>query len=118
MIIFLKWIIYTKISSGTVDKFQCEPTDLQINYEKLKIEEKMLFYDEVVLYEDELDDNGCTKLSVKLRVMPSGFFLLQRFYLRVDATLVRVHDTRQTCKRCWTMFYKTPGGFILVPFPF
>ena len=104
-----------KISTGTVDKFQCEPTDLQINYEKLKIEEKMLFYDEVVLYEDELDDNGCTKLSVKLRVMPSGFFLLQRFYLRVDATLVRVHDTRQTCKPCLTTFYKRTS---LVPFHF
>ncbi len=26
--------------------------------------------------------------------MPSGFFCLCRFYLRVDATLVRVHDTR------------------------
>ena len=115
MIISLKWIIYMKISSGTVDKFQCEPTDLQINYEKLKIEEKMLFYDEVVLYEDELDDNGCTKLSVKLRVMPSGFFLLQRFYLRVDATLVRVHDTRQTCQPCLTTFYKRTS---LVPFHF
>ena len=67
---------------------------MKINYEKLKIEEKMLFYDDVVLYEDELDDNGCSKLSVKMRVMPSGFFILLRFYLRVDKTLVRVHDTR------------------------
>ena len=71
-----------------------EQTDLKINYEKLKIEEKMLFYDDVVLFEDELDDNGCSKLSVKVRVMPSGFFILLRFYLRVDKTLVRVHDTR------------------------
>ena len=53
-----------------------------------------MFFDEVVLYEDELDDNGCAKLSVKLRVMPSGFFILQRFYLRVDQTLIRVFDTR------------------------
>ena len=64
------------------------------NYEKLKIQEKILFFDEVVLYEDELDDNGCTKLSVKMRVMPSGFFILQRFYLRVDKTLIRVFDSR------------------------
>ena len=26
--------------------------------------------------------------------MPSGFFLLQRFFLRVDNTLIRVIDTR------------------------
>ena len=69
-------------------------TELKINYEKLKQQEKILFFDEVVLYEDELDDNGCTKLSVKLRVMPSGFFILLRFYLRVDKTLIRVYDTR------------------------
>ena len=60
----------------------------------MKVQEKILFFDEVVLYEDELDDNGCTKLSVKLRVMPSGFFVLLRFYLRVDKTLIRVYDTR------------------------
>ena len=83
------WII------GTLnDAFKNEATDELINYEKLKIQEKILFFDEVVLYEDELDDNGCTKLSVKLRVMPSGFFILQRFYLRVDKTLIRVFDTR------------------------
>ena len=80
--------------SGTDTNLKAETTDLKINYEKLKIEEKMLFYDDVVLYEDELDDNGCSKLSVKMRVMPSGFFILSRFYLRVDKTLVRVHDTR------------------------
>ena len=81
--------------SGTVnEKFKVEPSDLKINYEKLKVQEKILFFDEVVLYEDELDDNGCTKLSVKLRVMPSGFFVLLRFYLRVDKTLIRVYDTR------------------------
>ena len=26
--------------------------------------------------------------------MPSGFFCLLRFYLRVDHTMVRIHDTR------------------------
>ena len=57
---------------------------LAIDYDKLKIQEKILFFDDVrllsgtspgpqvVLYEDELDDNGCAKLSVKMRAMPSG----------------------------------------------
>jgi len=73
---------------------EASPTQEKINYEKLKIKEKILFYDEVELFEDELDDNGCSHLSVKLRIMPSGFFVLQRFYLRVDKTLIRVYDTR------------------------
>ncbi len=25
-----------------------------------------MFFDDVILYEDELDDNGCSKLSVKI----------------------------------------------------
>ena len=28
--------------------------------------EKILFFDEVILYEDELDDNGCAVLSAKI----------------------------------------------------
>merc|ERR1712059_1785 len=96
-----------------------------MGYEKLKVQEKILFFDEVVLYEDELDDNGVTKLSVKMRVMPSGgqpsntshipiehenitfvgIFLLLRFYLRVDNTLIRVYDTR--------VYFEVENDFIL-----
>jgi type 2A phosphatase activator TIP41 len=88
---------YTTDYSGTLShqtELRVETTDEKIDYEKLKVQERIMFFEEIVLYEDELDDNGCTKLSVKIRVMPSGFFLLGRFYLRVDNTLIRVHDTR------------------------
>ena len=37
-----------------------------IDYERLKLREKILFFDEVILYEDELDDNGCAVLSSKI----------------------------------------------------
>jgi len=69
-------------------------TEEKIDYERLKVQEKIVFFDEIILYEDELDDNGIAKLSIKIRAMPSGFFLLQRFFLRVDNTLIRVIDTR------------------------
>jgi len=71
-----------------------QKTEERIDYEKLKQKEQILFFEDVILYEDELDDNGCSKLSAKIRVMPSGFFVLLRFYLRVDDTLVRVIETR------------------------
>lgn len=80
-------------------------TDLKINYEKLKSREPILFFDEVILYEDELDDNGASSLTVKLRVMSSGFFCLMRFYLRVDNTLIRVIDTRT--------YYESNNDYIL-----
>jgi type 2A phosphatase activator TIP41 len=54
----------------------------------------ILFYDDIVLYEDELGDNGCSMLGVKVRVMPSGFLVLQRFFLRVDNVVFRIFDTR------------------------
>lgn len=82
---------YRGTTSPSID---INPTNDRIDYEKLKERENILFYKDIVLFEDELDDNGCSKLSIKIRVMPSGFFCLQRFYLRVDNTLIRVIDTR------------------------
>lgn len=54
----------------------------------------ILFSSEVVLFEDELDDNGIASFRVRLRVMPTFFFVLARFFLRVDGVLIRVYDTR------------------------
>ncbi|CAG8659801.1 5389_t:CDS:10 [Cetraspora pellucida] len=62
--------------------------------EKLKLPEPILFYDEVILFEDELADNGTAILNAKVRVMPSGFFILQRFFLRVDDVLFQLNETR------------------------
>ncbi|KAB7497040.1 TIP41-like protein [Armadillidium nasatum] len=88
------WTFSTSYS-GTLCKplVSCD-TDERINLEKLKIPEEILFYKEIFLYEDELDDNGCTRCTVKVRVMPSGFFVVLRHYLRVDHVLIRVNDTR------------------------
>ncbi|KAK9728375.1 Tap42 interacting protein [Basidiobolus ranarum] len=80
----------TQVSSN----FAFHNTTKTIDIEKLKNPEPILFYDHLVLYEDELADNGSAILSVKIRVMPSGFFILQRFFLRVDDVLFRVNDTR------------------------
>jgi type 2A phosphatase activator TIP41 len=87
----------TNYKGTTAAAVNVSSTTEKIDYEKLKHREKILFYKDVVLYEDELDDNGCSKLSIKIRVMPTGFFCLQRFYLRVDNTLIRVIDTRLYC---------------------
>ena len=92
------WTFTPTNYKGTVAaSVNVKSTTDRIDYEKLKEKEKILFYKDVLLYEDELDDNGCSKLSIKIRIMPSGFFCLQRFYLRVDNTLIRVIDTRLYC---------------------
>lgn len=48
----------------------------------------------MTLYEDELADNGMSTLTLKIRCMPSGFFILLRYFLRVDGVLIRCFDTR------------------------
>ncbi|CAK8672464.1 unnamed protein product [Clavelina lepadiformis] len=89
---------FTTDYKGTVNDPQnivkvLETTE-RINVQRLKMKEKILYFEEMTLFEDELADNGCAQLTVKIRVMPSCFFLLMRFYLRVDGVLSRIHDTR------------------------
>lgn len=69
-------------------------TNAQIPLELLKRPDPILFFDDVILYEDELADNGIAMLSVKLRVMPARLLLLSRFFMRLDDVLLRVKDTR------------------------
>ena len=45
---------------------QIAETDDRIDYAKLKTQERIYFYDEVILYEDELADNGTAVLSAKI----------------------------------------------------
>ncbi|XP_036199002.1 TIP41-like protein isoform X5 [Myotis myotis] len=75
-------------------KLKVVPTTDHIDTEKLKAREQIKFFEEVLLFEDELHDHGVSSLSVKIRVMPSSFFLLLRFFLRIDGVLIRMNDTR------------------------
>ncbi|XP_008065789.1 TIP41-like protein isoform X1 [Carlito syrichta] len=75
-------------------KLKVVSTTDHIDTEKLKAREQIKFFEEVLLFEDELHDHGVSSLSVKIRVMPSSFFLLLRFFLRIDGVLIRMNDTR------------------------
>ncbi|KAE8607994.1 hypothetical protein XENTR_v10011354 [Xenopus tropicalis] len=89
---------YTTDYKGTLlgdnMKLNVIPTTDKINTEKLKAREQIMFFEEVLLFEDELHDHGVSSLSVKIRVMPTSFFLLLRYFLRVDGVLIRMNDTR------------------------
>ena len=60
----------------------------------LRRQDPILFFDEVMLYEDEMADNGITMLSCKIRLMPARLLLLCRFFMRLDNVLFRIRDTR------------------------
>ncbi|KAH8165785.1 hypothetical protein CIB48_g2435 [Xylaria polymorpha] len=70
------------------------PTDEPIPIELLKRRDPIRFFDDVVLYESELDDNGISLLSVKLRVHDERMLLLCRLYMRLDNVVCRIRDTR------------------------
>lgn len=71
-----------------------EVTTVSIDTERLKQREKILLYKDLVLFEDELHDNGISLSSVRIRVMSWGFFILLRHFLRVDGVALAIYDTR------------------------
>ncbi|XP_028414892.1 TIP41-like protein [Dendronephthya gigantea] len=92
------WTYTTNYKGSLLKKddiqFKVVETDEKIDIELLKKKEKIYFFEDIILFEDELADNGCALLNVKMRIMQGSFFILLRFYLRVDGVLVRINDTR------------------------
>ncbi|KAK1691380.1 TIP41-like family-domain-containing protein [Colletotrichum godetiae] len=71
-----------------------ETTTRMIPLELLKRRDPILFFDDVVLFESELDDNGISIVSVKVRVHEKRMLLLCRLFMRLDNVIVRIRDTR------------------------
>lgn len=95
---------FTTPYAGHVFREGCPPeesvwrdTSLGIDRELLMRRDPILFYDEFDLFESELDDHGMCKLTLKMRVMPTCWYVLARYWLRVDDVLVRCYDTRVFC---------------------
>ncbi|KNE64326.1 hypothetical protein, variant [Allomyces macrogynus ATCC 38327] len=85
---------YSTDFRGSVSNADVSTTVEEIPLAKLAVREPILYFDENVMFEDELGDNGVSKYSVKIRVMPSGFFILARQFLRVDHVQYAFYDTR------------------------
>ncbi len=87
---------YSTDYKGTLSPGSAEfsPTSEQIPLELLRRPDPILFFDDVMLYEDELADNGIAMLSCKIRVMPARLLLLCRYFMRLDNVLLRLRDTR------------------------
>lgn len=71
-----------------------ETSDKAIPLDLLRRPDPILLFDEIVLYEDEMADNGITMYSCKIRVMPDRLLLLCRFFMRLDNVIFRIRDTR------------------------
>lgn len=157
------WSFTTDYQGTFNEKIRCEDTDEKLDIFKLMKKEKILFYQDLSLFEDELHDHGIACCSVKIvssinlfhsifylsyfvhlkhdvisviwtvlscsrlkkqeifmsknfvsknfhfqRVMPSGFFILLTYFLRVDGVLIRMNGTR--------FHYETGNDYMLKEF--
>lgn len=85
---------YSVNYKGTIEGIEFKPTDEKFPIDRLLKPDPILFFDESVLFEDELGDNGISVLSTKIRVMPTCLLLLSRFFLKIDNVSLRIRDTR------------------------
>jgi len=81
-------------STGEVAEVPARDDSARVDYDLLRRRDPILWHEEVTLFESELDDNGVASLTARVRVMPTAWFVLMRFWLRVDGVLVRLYDTR------------------------
>ncbi|CAI6337130.1 unnamed protein product [Periconia digitata] len=88
------WSYSTDYKGTTPTNPAFQPTETPIPLALLRRPDPIQFFDDVVLYEDELADNGIAMLSCKIRVMPARLLLLVRFFMRLDGVLFRIRDTR------------------------
>eukprot|EP01138_Halocafeteria_seosinensis_P005816 gb/GECG01005945.1/.p1 GENE.gb/GECG01005945.1/~~gb/GECG01005945.1/.p1 ORF type:complete len:300 (+),score=39.98 gb/GECG01005945.1/:1-900(+) len=85
--------------NGTPNEECVHSTKKCIDYEALKDTSIPIdAYDEVDLFESELDDSGTSKYDVRIRCMPDKAYALARFWLRVDGVMLRAHETRVLCE--------------------
>ena len=98
------WTFTTPYGKAVVDASGVDPapswttTERRIDRAMLTERDPIQMYDELTLYESELDDNGVAHLGLKVRaIMPKCWYVLLRFWLRVDGVLIRLRETRFFC---------------------
>ena len=89
-------------------EYEPAPENHEIDYSRLKDRSNPIAVSEdLVLYEDELDDNGQSQVRLRFRLMKDCFFLLLRCYVRIDGVLIRLIETRIFCLRFGELFLNT-----------
>ena len=68
--------------------------DIDIPRHRLTFENKILNFQDIYLFEDDLGDFGYSCFRVKLRVQQDSAFILMRSYVRIDGTLIRSIENR------------------------
>ncbi len=82
------------LSLNPKQEISIEKTEEEIPLNNLTANNPIKWFNEFLLFEDELGDCGLSQSTFRFRVMGDCFFGLVRHYLRVDDVCVRIYDTR------------------------
>ncbi|ORC89111.1 GAF domain-containing protein [Trypanosoma theileri] len=83
-----------------IDDHRCslrllEPDMPGVNWDLLRNQTvPILFFHQFDMMEDDLHDHGVVKSSLRVRAMPTAFFILFRHFIRVDGHRVWMRDVR------------------------
>lgn len=89
------WTYYTDYQ-GTIQRPNAKfiETDQVIPVQKILNAGQNLWFNEIILFEDELADNGKSMFDVRARVVQGHLILLARLVVRLDKVNVRLNETR------------------------
>ena len=80
---------------GPTDTLSLAATpEATIPFNMLSPDNPIKHFGQVYLFETDLEDCGYSMSMVRFRVMADCFYILLRYYLRVDGVSVRIIDTR------------------------
>lgn len=80
---------------GPTGQFSLVTTpEATIPFQMLSPENPIKHFGQIYLFETDLEDCGYALSTVRFRVMGDCFYILLRYYLRVDGVSVRIIDTR------------------------
>ena len=78
----------------TKNKIKISSENIRIPNERLTPENKIVFFKDILLYEDDLGDFGYSRIRIRLRVQKDSVFILMRSYSRVDNSEIRAVENR------------------------
>jgi len=89
------WTYTTSYSGRCSESATVKETGMQMDMNLLTDRSaELVVFRESPLFISELDDTGESDLTVRIRATSRYWFVLLRFFLRVDGQLVRLRDTR------------------------
>lgn len=101
-------------SSFTAIPLPLVPTDAALDMDLMRRKDQIVWFDDVLLYEDELHDNGVSKLSVKVMLQgeaeKEARVHVHACNASVDASVCGVEAYLPLFNRCTCIFYHADTG--------